>query len=113
MMSGVDVVVAWSLTAIVHGTVLLTTAWAIGALGRRLPDAVRESLWKVAVVGGVVTATLHVALAPPTARSLASLIPAATPSSAPLDDAGPLIPAERGLAPAPAPAGPGARDGWP
>jgi beta-lactamase regulating signal transducer with metallopeptidase domain len=61
-----DTLVAWLLTYAVHSTVLIAAAW-VAAVGlarmactsRRLRDglpAIRERLWKLALVGGLVTA---------------------------------------------------------
>jgi len=48
---------SWMLTYLAHSTALLGAAWlAARALGKRLP-AVQETLWKTALVAGVVTAT--------------------------------------------------------
>jgi beta-lactamase regulating signal transducer with metallopeptidase domain len=57
-------VLAWLATAAIHGTVLVLSAWALGAtLGRFVEDrvalaAVRERLWKLAIFGGIVTGSL-------------------------------------------------------
>ena len=49
----------WLATYLVHSTVLLGAAWLIDcALGRRLPQ-VAETVWRTAVLGAVLTATLH------------------------------------------------------
>jgi beta-lactamase regulating signal transducer with metallopeptidase domain len=58
---------AWLATATIHGTVLALAAWALGAaLGRCVEDrvvlaAARERLWKLAIFGGIATASLAVA----------------------------------------------------
>ena len=56
-------VTAWMLTYALHSTLLLAAAWCLGrALGeRRL--ALQETAWKVALVGGLLTASLQVGLA--------------------------------------------------
>ncbi len=52
---------SWLLTYALHSTLLLGLAWL---LTRRLVEspARREQLWKAALVGGLVTATLQTAL---------------------------------------------------
>ncbi len=53
---------AWLLTYALHSTLLLGAAWAI-TRAPRVEHGVREIVWKVALVGGLVTATLQGALA--------------------------------------------------
>src|SRR4051794_25679307 len=53
-----DAAAGWLLTYLVHSTVILATVWVI-ASGRRVSDTVREILWKSALVGGIVTATMQ------------------------------------------------------
>lgn len=53
--------VAWLLTYAVHSTVLLGMAWLVLRV-RRAEPAVADLLWKVALVGGVVTASAQAAL---------------------------------------------------
>jgi beta-lactamase regulating signal transducer with metallopeptidase domain len=48
----------WILTYLVHSTVILAAAWLI-ASRRRVSDSVRDVLWKSAIVGGIVTATIQ------------------------------------------------------
>ncbi|MGD2114704.1 MAG: M56 family metallopeptidase, partial [Acidobacteriota bacterium] len=58
---------AWLGTYLVHSTILLGAVWAVSRwLRRRGPEtasAVEERLWKTALVGGLITATLQVGLA--------------------------------------------------
>src|SRR5437773_6879569 len=49
---------AWLLTYLIHSTVLLGVAWLV-TRPRRLEPAVRELLWKVALVAGLVTGTIQ------------------------------------------------------
>lgn len=57
-----DIAVGWLLTYAVHSTVILVTVWVI-ASRRRVSDPVREILWKSALVGGIVTASMQTAVA--------------------------------------------------
>ncbi len=52
---------AWLLTYALHSTVLLGLAWLVVRI-RRAEPATAEILWKVALIGGVVTASLQSAL---------------------------------------------------
>ena len=58
---------AWLGTYLLHSTLLLGAAWVASLwLRRRTPGAslaLEEGLWKTALVGGLVTATLQVGLA--------------------------------------------------
>lgn len=54
--------VAWLLTYLAHSTVLLAGALALAGLGLVQSHAARDTLWKVALVGGLVTATAQAAL---------------------------------------------------
>jgi beta-lactamase regulating signal transducer with metallopeptidase domain len=58
--SGVTV---WLLTYLLHSTVLVAGAWLWSRFLTARP-AVRDALWRVALVGGVVTATASTAVAP-------------------------------------------------
>ena len=51
---------AWLLTYIVHSTVFLGGTLALCAGARRLPVRWQDRLWKLALVGGLVTATVQV-----------------------------------------------------
>jgi beta-lactamase regulating signal transducer with metallopeptidase domain len=59
-----DPIPAWLATYLVHSTILLVAA--AGLVSRRLglPPGWRESLWRAAVLGGLVTATAQVVFAP-------------------------------------------------
>jgi HEAT repeat protein/beta-lactamase regulating signal transducer with metallopeptidase domain len=65
-----NTVLAWLLTYAIHSTVLLGLAWLIA---RRAPTApaVRDFAWKVALVGGIVTATAQTQLGVRPAGSVA------------------------------------------
>jgi beta-lactamase regulating signal transducer with metallopeptidase domain len=59
---GANVVGAWLLTYAVHSTVLLLAAWCLVSLRRlRWSPAAQHTIWRVALVSGVVTATVQVA----------------------------------------------------
>lgn len=92
---------AWLLTYAVHSTVLLGVAWLVLRL-RRPDPATAEVLWKVALVGGLVTASLQGALDLSPAGSVAlERAPAATTfidGGAPIDPDALVTP--RGGAPA-------------
>lgn len=89
-------VVAWLLTYLVHSTMLIGGALGLAGLGIVRSPAARDTLWKVALIGGLVTATAqqalrlqpavgHVALAPLDASpylDVATVRPAAEPSPA-------------------------------
>ena len=51
---------AWVLTYSVHSTVLLGGAWLLMRCVKSFSDTVRDGVWKFALVGGVVTATVQV-----------------------------------------------------
>jgi len=54
----------WLLTAALHGSILLAAAWLLDRLlGNRL-GAARELLWRVALFGGVISASLQLLAAP-------------------------------------------------
>src|SRR5688572_20769208 len=54
-----DLTLTWLSTYLLHSTLLLGAAWAIGRLlGARAP-ALRTHLWRAALVGALVTATLQ------------------------------------------------------
>ena len=57
-----DVAAGWMLTYLVHSTVILLAVWAV-ASRRRVSDTVRDILWKSALVGGIVTASMQTAIA--------------------------------------------------
>ena len=56
-----DTTAGWLLTYLVHSTVILGVVWLI-ASRRVVSDTVREILWKSALVGGIVTATIQTAV---------------------------------------------------
>lgn len=47
----------WLATYLLHSTVLLGAVWLLLKSVRRLSDASRESLWRAAMLGGILTAT--------------------------------------------------------
>lgn len=59
-MSIASTIVSWGVTYLMHSTLLIGGVWM--ATSRIASAAVRDALWKVALVGGLVTATLQVAL---------------------------------------------------
>ena len=56
-----DVGASWLLTYLVHSTLLLLTAWLVTSWART-SDTVRDILWKCALVGGLMTATVQMAV---------------------------------------------------
>ncbi len=52
---------AWLLTYVVHATLLFTAVALLARWRRVRSDALRETLWKFALLGGVVTATVQLA----------------------------------------------------
>lgn len=88
-----DSVLAWLLTYSMHSTVLLTLAWFASRRVNMAPYT-RDVLWKVALVGGVLTSLAQQRLAPPLASSFA-LAPTVS-SQAPSNEASERAPsAER------------------
>ena len=59
-MRAIEPVAAWLLTYALHSTLLLGLAWALGRWVVRA-HAAREVLWKAALLGGLLTATVQVA----------------------------------------------------
>ena len=57
-----DLMAGWLLTYLVHSTLLLLAAWAIASLART-SDTVRDIVWKCALLGGLVTATIQMGVA--------------------------------------------------
>ncbi|MEM6990740.1 MAG: M56 family metallopeptidase [Myxococcota bacterium] len=55
----IDTLAAWTLTYLIHSTLFVLSAAIITAFLRRRPE-VASPIWKTALVGGVVTATLQV-----------------------------------------------------
>lgn len=52
---------SWLLTYALHSTILLGGVWLLCLCFRSLPVALQEALWRTALLGGLLTATLHVA----------------------------------------------------
>jgi beta-lactamase regulating signal transducer with metallopeptidase domain len=52
-------VIAWALTGLLHSTVLTLLAWVLARTPWGRAPRVREALWKAALLGALVTATLH------------------------------------------------------
>lgn len=57
-MSASHFLLGWLATAAIHASVLLALAWAIDTLLRPRSLALRETLWRLALVGGLLTASL-------------------------------------------------------
>ena len=83
-------VLAWLLTYLIHSTVLLGLAWALTRARAWSPTAL-DLMWKTALVGGLVTATVQLALEVrpagsvalrPAVESPAPVVPAAGPEAA-------------------------------
>jgi beta-lactamase regulating signal transducer with metallopeptidase domain len=55
-------ILTWVLTYAVHSTVLIGCVWLLCTTVRRLSLPTREILWKVALLGGILTASLHMGL---------------------------------------------------
>lgn len=55
-------VLGWALTYLVHSTVLIGVAWGLGRILQNRRLVVQDLMWKGALVGGVVTATLQALL---------------------------------------------------
>jgi hypothetical protein len=85
---------AWLLTYAIHSTVLLSLAWVILRVRRWTPGAA-ELLWKSAMLGGILTATIQLQLDLRPAGSVAlrartadaPVIPAITPALAAAEQA--------------------------
>jgi beta-lactamase regulating signal transducer with metallopeptidase domain len=89
-MSPSDAVVTWLLTYLLHSTVLLIGGWSLNRWRVRNP-AIREVVWKLALIAGVVTASLQTAgLAPVTAQYSVPGAAAAVPNA----PAGPADPTD-------------------
>jgi beta-lactamase regulating signal transducer with metallopeptidase domain len=59
---GADVAAAWLLTYLVHSTVILLIAWVVTSRAS-VTDTVRDVVWKFALVGGLVTASVQTMVA--------------------------------------------------
>ena len=53
----INAIAGWLLTVALHGGVLLAAAWLIDRTWRAPPNAWRELMWRVALFGGVITAS--------------------------------------------------------
>jgi HEAT repeat protein/beta-lactamase regulating signal transducer with metallopeptidase domain len=79
---------AWLLTYAIHSTVLLSLAWVLVRV-RRLSPAASELLWKSALLGGIVTASVQLQLDVRPAGTVMLQRPAVTSTvaaPAPIDD---------------------------
>jgi len=54
--------IPWLLTYTLHGTVLLSAAWLVGKLLGKRKLFLQETLWKTALIGGLITASLQTGL---------------------------------------------------
>jgi len=54
--------IAWLLTYLLHSTIILFAVWLITNNIRILSEPFKERLWKFAIIGGVVSATLQISL---------------------------------------------------
>lgn len=54
-------VIAWLLTYLLHGTFLLGLAWLVSKPLARWSVSAEETVWKLALVGALVTASLQLA----------------------------------------------------
>ena len=52
---------SWMTTYLLHSSLLLGVVWAAQRLWRGMPDVLQESLWKTALLGGLLTTTWQVA----------------------------------------------------
>ena len=53
--------VAWLLTYLLHSTILLGGAWLLSATRAVRSPVVQDTVWKVCLVGGLLTATIQTA----------------------------------------------------
>jgi beta-lactamase regulating signal transducer with metallopeptidase domain len=72
---------AWLLTYIIHSTALLSLAWLLSRVRRWSPTAL-DLLWKTALVGGIVTATVQLRFDVQPAGSVSLLASAPAPVAA-------------------------------
>ena len=91
-------VLAWLLTYLVHSTMLLGGAWVLSATRIVRSPAVRDTLWKVCLVGGILTATVY-SLFPYQPYSMHVLLPSVA-QSAPAPAFAPVEPPATWAAPA-------------
>lgn len=63
----VTTILSWALTYALHSTALICTIWLVTRAVPRISLSMQESLWKLALVGGILTASVQQAgeLAPP------------------------------------------------
>lgn len=54
-------VLSWLSTYVLHSTILLGSVWLATRLAPQLPDELQETLWRVALLGGLLTTTWQVA----------------------------------------------------
>src|SRR5512143_732814 len=52
-------IAGWLLTVALHGALFLSAAWLIDRFWRAPPNAWRELMWRVALFGGVISASLQ------------------------------------------------------
>lgn len=76
-----DAVAAWLWTFAVHGTVIVAAVAALALLARRVPSR-EESLWRYAIVAGLVTASFQAWLGPSPFAPLTFTVPTTSASSA-------------------------------
>src|SRR5690348_12122003 len=62
VMRWADAGAAWLLTYLVHSTLLLLVAWLVTSR-TRVSDVARDIIWKCALVGGLVTASVQLSVA--------------------------------------------------
>ena len=88
-----SMMLAWLLTYLVHSTALLSLAWLLSRVRRWSPGAL-DLLWKTALVGGLVTATVQLRfdVQPAGSVSLVNEVAPSTPST-PVTPATPEVPA--------------------
>src|SRR5258708_5474336 len=75
---------AWLLTYAIHSTVLLALVWGVSRRAATSP-AERDFLWKVALVGGIVTSTVQIGMGVRPTGSMALGPSAVAPSSGEAD----------------------------
>jgi hypothetical protein len=75
-----DLMAAWLLTYAVHSTLLLAAAWLLTSR-KRMSDGVRDVLWKSALIGGIVTASVQTATAHEPLGGQLRLSPRTAPSA--------------------------------
>ncbi len=83
----IDTLVSWLLTYAIHSTVLIGGAW-LGLRARRVPShLMRDTFWKCALAGGLVTSTLQLVLGlSPGSFTLADATDAFSVPAAPVAD---------------------------